>query len=268
MEKREEKIPLLKVRQVTKSFGGLTALLNVDLLVTQNEIVGLIGPNGSGKTTLFNIIAGNIRQDQGGIYFEGQDFSKLKPFERCRLGIARTYQTPRPFLDFTVEQNIMIGLHYGQGRDSKSFTDSHKRGDEILELLGLDERRRELVKNLTLVDRKFVEVARALATNPKLLLLDEVLSGLNPVELEESVKLIKRLSASFGITIIWIEHIMKSLLTICDRFVVLLQGAKLAEGDPEEVVSDDRVIEAYLGRGGKSLTEETSRSHFSESRKN
>lgn len=242
------------------------ALLNIDLLVTQNEIVGLIGPNGSGKTTLFNIIAGNIRQDEGGIYFEGQDCSKLKPFERCRLGIARTYQTPRPFLDFSVEQNIMIGLHYGQGRDSNPFIDRHKRNEEILELLGLEGRRREFVKNLTLVDRKFVEVARALATNPKLLLLDEVLSGLNPVELEEAVGLIKRLSASFGITIIWIEHIMKPLLAICDRFVVLLQGTKLAEGDPEKIVSDDRVIEAYLGRGGKRLTEQVGQTHSSESR--
>lgn len=268
MEKPEERMPLLKVQQVTKSFGGLKALVNIDLLVTQNEIVGLIGPNGSGKTTLFNVIAGNIRQDEGRMYFDGQDLSKLKPFERCRLGIARTYQTPRPFMDFSVEQNIMIGLHYGQARDARSSMGSHKRGEEILELLGLGGRRRELVKNLTLVDRKFVEVARALATNPKLLLLDEVLSGLNPVELEDAAKLIKSLSGSFGITIIWVEHIMKSLLAICDRLVVLLQGKKLTEGDPEEVVSNDRVIEAYLGRAGKRLTEKVGQSHFSGSREN
>lgn len=241
---------------MTKSFGGLTALLNIDLKVFPKEILGLIGPNGSGKTTLFNVIAGNIRQDEGGIYFEGRDFSRLRAFTRCRLGIARTYQTPRPFMDFSVEQNIEIGLHYGQGKDSGHFTGTPKETDRILTLLGLEGKGREQVKNLTLVDRKFVEVARALATNPKLLLLDEVLSGLNPVELEGAVMLIKNLSESFGITIIWIEHIMQSLLAICDRFVVLLQGTKLAEGKPREVVSDERVIEAYLGRAGKMLTAE------------
>jgi branched-chain amino acid transport system ATP-binding protein len=265
LEKREER-PLLEVEKITKSFGGLTALLNIDLLVNKNEILGLIGPNGSGKTTLFNIIAGNLRQDGGGVYFEGQDCSQMKPFERCRLGIARTYQAPRPFLDFSVEQNVMVGLRYGQNKDTRSFVDIQKRGEEILKMLGLEERRGVLVKNLTLVDRKFVEVARALATNPKLLLLDEVLSGLNPAELEEAVKLIKSLSASFGITIIWIEHIMQSLLAICDRFVVLLQGTKLMEGGPEQVVSDERVIEAYLGRGGKRLTEKACQPHATVSR--
>ena len=156
-------------------------------------------------------------------------------------------------MDFSVEQNVEIGLHYGQGEDAGHFVDSQKRADQILTLLGLGSKRRELVKNLTLVDRKFVEVARALGTDPKLLLLDEVLSGLNPVERENAVRLIKSLSESFGITIVWIEHIMQSLLAICERFVVLLQGTKLAEGDPKEVVSDERVIEAYLGRGGKML---------------
>ena len=246
--------PILEVRGVTKSFGGLTALLNVDLSVDRHEIVGLIGPNGSGKTTLFNVIAGNLRQNWGVITFEGRDCSKLKPFERCRLGIARTYQNPRPFMDFSVEQNIMVGLRYGRGQSSTSGPDLRKELERILELLGLASSRDKLVKNLTLVDRKFVEVARAVATNPKLLLLDEVLSGLTPAELEEAVKLIQTLSESFGITVIWIEHIMHSLLSICDRFVVLLQGTKLTEGDPDRVVSDKRVIEAYLGKGAKDIT--------------
>lgn len=261
MEEIEEGRPLLEVKGLTKSFGGLAALQNVDLQVAQGEIVGLIGPNGAGKTTLFNIIAGNIKQDQGEIYFEVRNFNRLKPFERCRLGIARTYQTVRPFLDFSVEQNVMIGLRYGRGKNSPSYSDLAKNGAKILKLLDLEAKKNELTKNLTLVDRKLVELARALATNPKLLLLDEVLSGLNPVELEKAVKLIKNISVSFGITIIWIEHIMQALMAICDRFVVLNYGIKLMEGKPTEVVSDGRVIEAYLGKAGKRLIEKIGQPH-------
>jgi branched-chain amino acid transport system ATP-binding protein len=253
LEKIEEGKPLLEVKGLSKSFGGLAALKNIDLQIVQGEIVGLIGPNGAGKTTLFNIIAGNIKQNQGEIYFEAKNFNQLRPFERCRLGIARTYQTVRPFLDFSVEQNVMIGLRYGRGKNTLSGSDLYRKGKEILELLGLEAKKHELAKNLTLVDRKLSEVARALATNPKLLLLDEVLSGLNFVELEKAVKLIKNISVSLGITIIWIEHIMQALLAICDRFVVLNYGIKLIEGRPTEVVSDERVIEAYLGKAGKKL---------------
>jgi branched-chain amino acid transport system ATP-binding protein len=253
LEEIEEGRPLLEVKGLTKSFGGLAALQDFDLQVAKMEIVGLIGPNGAGKTTLFNIIAGNIRQDQGEVYFEVRNFNQLKPFERCRLGIARTYQTVRPFLDFSVEQNVIIGLRYGRGKNTLSSSNLYRKGEEILDLLGLEVKRHELTKNLTLVDRKLVEVARALATNPKLLLLDEVLSGLNPVELEKAVKMIKNISVSLGITIIWIEHIMQALLAICDRFVVLNYGIKLIEGKPTQVLSDERVIEAYLGKVGKKL---------------
>jgi branched-chain amino acid transport system ATP-binding protein len=256
LEEIKEGRPLLEVKGLIKSFGGLRALQNVDLQVARAEIVGLIGPNGAGKTTLFNLIAGNIKQDQGEIYFEAKNFNQLKPFERCRLGIARTYQTVRPFLDFSVEQNVMVGLRYGRGKNTLSASELYGKGKEILELLGLEIKRHELTKNLTLVDRKLVEVARALATNPKLLLLDEVLSGLNPAELEKAVNLIKNLREAFGLTIIWIEHIMQALLAICDRFVVLNYGMKLTEGRPAEVVADERVIEAYLGKVGKKLAEE------------
>jgi branched-chain amino acid transport system ATP-binding protein len=247
--------PLLEIREVTKHFGGLAALEGVNLRVIQDEIVGLIGPNGAGKTTLFNIISGNMKQDRGELYFGIRKIDKLKAFERCRLGIARTYQTVRPFLDFSVEQNLIIGLHYGRGQNRLSGPDLDRNIEEILESLGLQAKRHELAKNLTLVDRKLVEVARALATRPKLLLLDEVLSGLNPAELERAVQLIKNLSFSFGVTIIWIEHIMQALLAICDRFVVLNYGTKLTEGRPSEVVADERVVEAYLGRTGKKFTE-------------
>ena len=231
----------------------------LSLRVVQDEIVGLIGPNGAGKTTLFNVISGNFRQDLGEIYFGARNIDKLKPHQRCRLGIDRTYQTVRPFLDFSVEQNLMIGACYGRGEERLTGRDLRGHMDRILEALGLQTKRHELAKNLTLVDRKFVEVARALATNPKLLLLDEVLSGLNPAELERAAQLIKDLSLSFGLTIIWIEHIMKALLAICGRFVVLNYGIKLTEGRPAEVVADERVIEAYLGRTGKKFAEKMGR---------
>ena len=255
MAEQVAKEPILQVKGLTKNFGGVTALNRVDFQVTKQEIVGLIGPNGAGKTTFFNIVSGNIKQDQGELYFEGRNCTRLKPFERCRLGISRTYQTVRPFMDFSIEQNVRIGLQYGRREEMKAEPSIDDRERTILELLGLEGKRRQLARNLTLVDRKLVEVARALATNPKLLLLDEVLSGLNPAELEEAVKLIKILSRSFGLTIIWIEHIMQALLTACDRFVVLHHGSKLLEGKPEMVVSDERVIEAYLGRGGKKLAQ-------------
>jgi branched-chain amino acid transport system ATP-binding protein len=254
-----EKTLLLEIKEVTKWFGGVAALHGLNLRVVQDEIVGLIGPNGAGKTTLFNVISGNITQDLGEIYYGIRNIDKLKPYQRCRLGIARTYQTVRPFLDFSVEQNMMIGARYGRGKEKLSGRDLLRNMEEILESLGLQTKRHELAKNLTLVDRKLVEVARALATNPKLLLLDEVLSGLNPAELERAVQLIKNLSISFGLTIIWIEHIMKALLAICDRFVVLNHGIKLTEGRPSEVVADERVIEAYLGRTGKKFAEKMGR---------
>ncbi len=250
-----EKTSLLEIKEVTKWFGGVTALQGLNLRVVRDEIVGLIGPNGAGKTTLFNLISGNIKQDRGEIYFGIKNIDKLKAFERCRLGIARTYQTVRPFLDFTVDQNLMIGARYGRGRDGLSGQDLDRNIGKILESLGLQAKRHELAKNLTLVERKLVEVGRALATDPRLLLLDEVLSGLNPAELERAVQLIKNLSLSFGVTIIWIEHIMKALLAICDRFVVLNYGIKLTEGRPSEVVADERVIEAYLGRAGRKFAE-------------
>jgi len=250
-----DKSSLLEIKDVTKWFGGVTALQGLNLRVVPHEIVGLIGPNGAGKTTLFNVISGNIRQDLGKMYFGSKNIDTLKPFERCRLGIARTYQTVRPFLDFSVEQNLMIGARFGRGKDSLSGRDLDRLMDEILGYLSLRTKRHELAKNLTLVDRKLVEVARALATKPRLLLLDEVLSGLNPAELERAVQLIRELSLSFGLTIIWIEHIMQALLAICDRFVVLNYGIILTEGRPTEVVADERVIEAYLGRAGKKFVE-------------
>ncbi len=246
-----DKKTLLEIKEVSKWFGGVSALQGLNLQVFQGEIVGLIGPNGAGKTTLFNLISGSFRQNVGEIYFEAQNIDKLKAFERCRLGIARTFQTVRPFLDFSVEQNLIIGARYGRGEDKLSRRDLQETIARILEALGLQVKRHELARNLTLVERKFVELARALATNPKLLLLDEVLAGLNPAELEKAVQLIRDISISFGVTIIWIEHIMQALLAVCGRFVVLNYGIKLTEGNPSEVVADERVIEAYLGRTGK-----------------
>ena len=242
--------PLLQVVDVSKSFGGLAALSKVNIQVFPGEILGLIGPNGAGKTTLFNVVAGNILQEEGQILFHGEDLGRRKSFRRCRMGLARTYQNSKPFLDFTVDQNLMVALRYGRQKDALSTKELRDKGTEILAFLGLEDRRHSLASNLTLVDRKLLEIARALATSPTLLLLDEVLSGLNPAELTAAVPLIKEITTRFGVTIVWIEHIMKALLSICDRLVVLNYGVKLTEGSPNKVMRDREVIEAYLGRAG------------------
>lgn len=238
-------LELLQLERISKSFGGLMAVNGVSLGVRQGEILGLIGPNGAGKTTLFNMIAGAIRPSAGRITLEGRDITRLGAHQRCKLGIARSFQIVRPFQDLTVLANVAVGRVYG--RDAV-WNRRRAEADALnsLERVGLADRALELAKNLTLVDRKRLELARALATRPTLLLLDELLAGLNPTEVLQAMSLIRELHDS-GITIVIVEHVVKAIFDLSDRVVVMSAGERIAEGTPAEVANDQRVIDAYLG---------------------
>ncbi|MEM3798442.1 MAG: ABC transporter ATP-binding protein [Candidatus Bathyarchaeia archaeon] len=235
---------MLEGTGLIKRFGALEAIKDVSFKVNEKEVVGLIGPNGSGKTTLFNLISGVYKPDSGKIKFMGEDITGLPSHKICRMGIARTYQLVRPFLNMSVLENVMVGALYGAGNGlSKSRSESF----EYLRFVGLDHKKDVPARNLNICERKFLEIARALATKPKILLLDEPLSGLNPKEINDAKDLIKRIRDDFGVTVFWVEHIMKALRGIVERVIVLNYGEKIAEGSFEEVTSNQRVIEAYLG---------------------
>jgi branched-chain amino acid transport system ATP-binding protein len=237
---------LIEGKKVTKSFGGLRAVKEVDFHLDQGEIVGLIGPNGAGKTTLFNLVSGVFHPDSGKLYFDSRDITPLKPFEICRLGIARTFQVVRPFLKMSCFENALVGII---GRNDKKGGKEERR-DEVMDLLkfvGLNNRGQTLAKDLTLIEKKRLEMARALATKPRILLLDEVLAGLNPSEILQALELIEVIRTQLKMTIFWIEHVMGAIMKASDRIIVLDQGGKIKEGKPEEIVSDPMVIEAYLG---------------------
>src|SRR5437588_958456 len=244
---------LLELRQVSRSFGGLMAVRSVDLTVTEGEILGLIGPNGAGKTTLFNLVTGTFRPTHGTILFDGRDITRLAPHARCKLGIARTFQLVRPFPNLTVLDNVAVGSVYGR-LPAKSRLAAEAAARDVLEMLGMLDRSRMLARSLTLVDRKRLELARALATQPKLLLLDELLAGLNPSEVVVAMDLVRRIRDS-GITIVMVEHLVKALFGISDRVTVLSAGEKICEGTPESVAQDARVIDAYLGTDHTEETE-------------
>lgn len=233
---------LLEVNELTIKFGGLTAVDHVNIQVNQGEAIGVIGPNGAGKTSCFNLIAGVYAPTEGKVLFDGQDITGLPPHQVCKLGIGRTFQVVKPFGKMTVLDNVMVGSFVHTSNRSKS----EKIALEVINTVGLGAKKNILAKSLTLAERKRLEVAKALATQPKILLLDEVLAGLNPTEIEESVKLIKQIHAS-GITILMIEHVLQATMAICERIVVLDQGKKIAEGTPHEVTSNPEVIKAYLG---------------------
>jgi len=236
---------LLELRQVSRLFGGLTAVKSVDLQVESGEIVGLIGPNGAGKTTLFNLITGTFRPNRGTIVFEGRDITGLAPNARCRLGIARTFQLVRPFPNLSVLDNVAVGSVYGR-QPAASRRAAEMAARETLGLLGLSDRAHQLARSLTLVDRKRLELARALATRPKLLLLDELLAGLNPSEVVAAMDLVRGIRDS-GVTIVMVEHLVKALFGVSDRVAVLSAGEKISEGTPNRVAQDPRVVDAYLG---------------------
>ncbi len=236
---------ILEVKNLLKAFGGLVAIRDLNLAVNEGEIVGLIGPNGSGKTTLFNLISGVLKPDKGEIRFNEIDITGLKPHKVCQGGIARTFQLTKPFMQMTTLQNVMIGRTYGS-EPVRSMRQAEGECERILEFVGLGGKRLSLVATFGLVDRKRVEIARALATKPRLLLLDETMAGLNPSEMEDALRLVKAIGDS-GITLIVVEHVMKVILDISSRLMVLNYGEIIAEGTPQEVVRDEKVVEAYLG---------------------
>lgn len=233
----------LKVTGVSKSFSGLKALSDVSLSVKPGEIVGLIGPNGAGKTTLFNTISGFLKPDAGSINFGGKDIARLKPYQICKLGLGRTFQIVKPFGQLSVLENVAVGAFNRTGNAAEAEKESWR----MLEFVDLDKKGLVPAYSLTTPDRKRLEMARALATRPKLLLLDEVMAGLNPTEKDEIIAVVRKIREA-GTSVLIIEHAMRVIMGLCDQVFVIQYGCRIAHGDPKSISSNPRVIEAYLGK--------------------
>lgn len=233
---------MLEIRDLTKDFGGLRAVDSLDLTIGKGEILGLIGPNGAGKSTVFNCVAGLFPPSSGEITFDGRRINGEKPWNLCKAGLARTFQIVKPFATKSVLFNVMVGAF----AVTDNTDEARERALEVLDFLHLKNRKDTRAGNLTIADRKRLEIARALATNPKLLLLDEVMAGLRPTEVDEVIAIIRELK-SRGMTIFVIEHIMRAIMALSDRLVVIQFGRKICEGEPEAVACDENVIKAYLG---------------------
>jgi branched-chain amino acid transport system ATP-binding protein len=237
------KTPILSVKHVTKQFGGLSAVLDVSFDVQAGEVLGLMGPNGAGKSTLLNIISGEYKPNSGAVQFQGHDIAGLPPHRICRLGIARTFQIPQPFVNLTVLRNLMIAAEYGRNLGQAA---AEREALKILDIVDLADKKDMLARDLAAITLKRLELARALASDPALLLLDEVAAGLTEEEIPRMLEILQRVR-EMGITYILIEHIMRVMTKAVDRIIVLDEGMKIAEGTSNQVMEDKRVIEAYLG---------------------
>lgn len=236
---------VLSLEKITKRFGGLTALNEVDLIIRQGEIVGLIGPNGAGKSTLFNVITSIYKPNSGHIYLRGKRITGRPPHHICRFGVSRTYQLVRTFLSMTALENVLVGAIYGHRMRGE---DAHREALAALDLVGLKDRKDTVAAHLTLSDRRLLEVARALASRPLVTLLDEPMAGLNPSEIMNMLQVIERAREEKSVAILWVEHKVDAIFRLCDRVAVLDYGTKIGEGKPQEIARNSEVIEAYLGK--------------------
>lgn len=244
---------ILEGKNITKRFAGLIAVDKVDFSLERQEILGLIGPNGAGKTTLVNVISGVYPPSEGAVYFKDEKISGKKPFRIGRLGVSRTFQIVKPFPGMTVKENAAVGAMYGAGGRKKSAKEAIQKAEEILEFVGLADDMQKNADQLSVASRKRLEMAKALAMEPEVILFDEVMAGLNFNEIDQAVELIIKIRGS-GISILVIEHVMRAIKRLCDRIFVLHHGEKIADGPMEKVLNDRNVIKAYLGRRYKELT--------------
>ncbi|MDD3656619.1 MAG: ABC transporter ATP-binding protein [Atribacterota bacterium] len=239
---------ILDVRSISKHFGALKAVDKVSFQARKGEILGLIGPNGAGKTTITNLVTGDLRKTEGEVYFKGINISNMQPFQIARIGLTRTYQVVKPLQGMTVEENVLVGSLFGRSSRDNDLNHARKNAREIMKLVGLDKKKEFKVSDITLPDLKRMEFARVLAMDPEVVFLDEVMAGLNPSEVEESMEMVKKIREDKQLTIIYIEHIMKAVMGISDRIIVLHHGEKICAGSPQEVCDNPAVIEAYLGK--------------------
>ena len=233
---------LLEVHNITKRFGGLVAVNDLSLSVNKGEILGMIGPNGAGKTTAFNMISGYYQPNEGRVVFDGKDITGFRPDQVCKLGLARTFQVVKPFPHLSVLDNVIVGAY----NRTNNKQEARQKAQEILDFLGMVTMTEQLAGGLSVAGRKRLEIAKVLATEPKMILLDEAMAGLRPKETDEIIELVRQISQQ-GVALLLVEHVMKVIMSLADRIVVIHHGEKIAEGEPQQVVQDKAVIDAYLG---------------------